>query len=356
MQYNKNLDYYATIVAELYSNQTLKDYVPTLNKGMKRNAGNNTNSSNKTKNLVEVEYILNLFICDDYSYVSGKEKIDLILRKTIKCNLPSKVELTENGRKRDNIKKALDILKLQINNLNAKNINKVFDDEINKKKNEVAKLNEINDECLKNGNFEIITDYKNVAIKCIEILSKATCEFIKRRETRTRELNNIEKEGEKLYELINQKLGIKLDKRKHWIKEKENEQYSYEFNKKETNMAEILCNELGIKNENDEPKQEVKRESNFYKRFVERQYNSYVPPHLQKEKEEIKVTPKIELFDLESNSNNTKEIKKNIGCWGKKLEIKKEEKQETQEIQEIKNNVFTKQEEEKESSDEWCKE
>lgn len=348
MQYNKNLDYYATIVAELYSNQTLKEYVPTLNKGMKRNAGNNTNSSDKNKNLVEIDYFLNTFICDDYSYISNNEKLDIILKKTIKSNLPSKIELTENGKKRDDIKKALDILKLQINNLNAKNINKILDDEINKKNIEITKLNEIYEICLKEGNFEIITDYKNIAIKCIEILSKATEEFKERRETRSRELSFNEKEGKKLYELINQKLGIKLDKRERWAKEKENEQYYYEQNKKSSNLADIVCNKLGIKNEDNKPKQEIKQEDNFHKRFVEKQNNGYVPPHLQKE-EEIKEKPKIELFDLGNNSKE--EPKKNIGCWGKKLEIKKEEKQEKQEL----NNISTNQETEN-SSDEWCKE
>ena len=365
MHSDDEIEYYATIIAELYSNQQIKEFKPTLNKGVKRNAGTNTNSSNKIKHVVEISNIMYLYINDDFSQIFGKDSIETILKKTILCNLPPKIELTKNGKMKDELKKTIEILKLHINNMNAKNTSGILNDEVIKKNNDLQKLEEKYENCLKNGNFETTTDYKNVATKSLILLNDATKESMYRRNNRIRDITEIEERGLNLYNLIRQKLGLCVEKKERWEREKETREYEYEYNHKNIILADMVCDKLGI--EKDAEKIEVKpRINNYHKKFVdnnstkkyvksETENKGYVPPHLKVEEPVKTIDKKIEIFDLDGQKQTQNKI---IGSWGKKLDFeqlrKKDKVTQKESDKESEKEFKVTQNDENSSDDAWC--
>jgi hypothetical protein len=362
--YSENeLEYFANIITELYSNQKIKDFKPTLNKGLKRDAGSNVNSSDKTKHAVEVRDYMNLYINYEYSDILGKENIETILKKTLQCNLQSKIELTKNGIMKDELKKTIDILKLHINNINAKNTNNSnvsLTNEIIKRTEDLNKLEEKYENCMREGNFEKITDYKDISIKCLKILNEASSEFAERKNTGIRYPTKKEEPGAKLYNLIRKKLG--LDRKKnYWELEKE-----YEYVPKPNNLADIVCDKLKIEKPNEKPKPTQNLHEKFfgssndsYSRYKksDNEKKSYVPPH--QKQEDTKKEKITEIFDL---CENKIPIQINLGSWGKKLsfenkkEIVEENKEDIEEKmkEKTKDGIKNEIKEENTEKNEWC--
>jgi len=334
---SSDIEYFATIIVELYENQKIRDFKPQLTKGMKREAGINVNSSDKTKNLMEIKNYMQIFVDQEYSNVSGKEKLDIILKKTIQCGIQPKVELTENGKMKEELKKTKDILETQINNLKAKNINEQFDKEIEKYEKNYVKICEKLKEILDKGDFERTIDYRKIAIKSLEILNMASEEMKIRRENRTRELSKTELEGRKLHDLVNEKFGLIVDRKERWQKEKEMREYDPNSKNNNLNLWEqVISSKLGIVEE----KKEWKDMSHTY--FVEKSRTKYGEGN---KKKETKNEPK--LYDLYPTNSDIKETK-NIGCWSKKMEILNSQKEEIGVVIERRREVI-----EKNNEDEW---
>lgn len=352
MYSEKELDHFANIIVELYSNPKIKEFKPTLNKGLKRDAGSNVNSSNKTKHAVEIRDYMNLYVNYEYSDILGKENIETILKKTLQCNLQPKIELTKNGIVKEELKKTIDILKLHINNLNAKSTNdenNKIKDEIAKKTEDLKKLEEKFELCLKEKNFDKTTDYKDISIKCLKILSDASFDFTERKNSGTRFLSKKEECGLFLYNLVRQKLGLGV-KKNNWELEKE-----YEYVKKSNNLADIVCDKLKI----DKPIEIPKPQQNLHDKFFgydgsynkykkpENKKNSYVPPH---QKHDEKTTEKtIELFDL---GNTHTPVNQNLGSWNKKLTFEEKKDFVVEENTKIECEKISC--EEKVDANEWC--
>jgi hypothetical protein len=188
-----------------------------------------------------------------------------------------------------------------------------------------------------------------------------------RRNNRIRDMTEIEEQGLNLYNLIRQRLGLCVEKKERWEREKEMREYEYEYNHKNINLADMVCDKLGI--EKDVEKTEVKpRVDNYHKKFVDNnstkryvkrevEKKGYVPPHLKVE-EPVKTTDKkIEFFDLDEQKQTQNKI---IGSWGKKLDFnqlrKKDEVVQKEPNKDINANKSSnkRQNDEKSSDDDWC--
>jgi hypothetical protein len=205
-----NMDNIAKIIAELYNDPRVKNFTPVLNnKGKKQKK----NSSEKTKYIENMNNINNLYIHYEYSFVPDRETIGTILKKTIQANIPPKCELTLNGKKRDDMKKGIDILKPQINNVIANNKNGEQDFNLEKMKKQLSIFEEAYKECLEIGNFEIITNYKQISIDTLILLSEASKDLEERKKVSIWDITEIEKKAKKLKNAIYKNLGAPLDGR-----------------------------------------------------------------------------------------------------------------------------------------------
>lgn len=203
-----NLEYMAEIVAELYSKDHVKNFVPLLSKGggrkrdphapsstalnkwFGRSSGMNSNNSNKAKHAEELHDIYNLRINYELTEITGKMPLDQMLRTAILSNVPVEKKTTQNGLERDELKKAITILRTQINNLIANNVNSQNDAHLLKSQEYLSKLEELYLERLEIGNFEEEKDFCAIALKALRILDKD------------------DETSRKLYVLIAKKLGV----------------------------------------------------------------------------------------------------------------------------------------------------
>jgi hypothetical protein len=362
--------YTANIIAELYSHKKIQDFIPILNRG---------NRNNKSGNGLLIDEISYMFVNDEYSHIQGKESLELLLKKTIHANVPSRTELTPNGIMRDELKKGIDILRAHINNVSANNKNGNLDAELTKRKKELEILEQKYEECLKNGNFEVVTNYKVIAFQALKLLSSATTDLKYRKDNRIRTLTDMEKKAKELYELIHQKFGLEVDKRERWQIEKENkvyeyknpeerereehekEQYEKEYNKQRDTPKEYYKNFIDHRDPNQDHKNFGERKYNRYqnrdqtqKNFSDRKHNDgykpkskytpphmkdgdanvtkddqktnqYVPPHKKKEEEKLEIKNEVKfptLENLEQKSNIVSSDSCAVGAWGKKLDFK----------------------------------
>jgi hypothetical protein len=202
---NETVEYFANIIVKLYSNQRIKNFVPTLNK--KR---------------IQYDDVVNANVLDDYTKIEGCEKISDILKRTLLLNIDDEVELLENGILRNNLKKTIDLMEPLIVNLKMSN-----SQELEKKEKELKIIKEKYNECLQKGEFEEITEYKKIATETLKIMKIATEDFYKRKQINSYELTETELLISKLKYLICQKFGIKQDTRPHWMKKKETSNYEY---------------------------------------------------------------------------------------------------------------------------------
>ena len=202
-----NLEYIAEIVAELYSKDHVKNFVPLLGKGGRkrdpqapsstavnkffgRSSGINSNNSNKAKNAEEIHDIYSWRINYELTEITGKTPLDQLLRTAILSKVPVEKKVTQNGMERDELKKAITILRAQINNLIANNANSQNDNNLLKNQEYLSRLEELYLERLEIGNFEEEKDFCAIALKALKILDKD------------------DETSKKLYVLIAKKLGV----------------------------------------------------------------------------------------------------------------------------------------------------
>jgi hypothetical protein len=360
----RDIQYIANIILELYSHKKIQDYIPILNRGSR---------NNKSGNGLLIDEIGHMFVNDEYSYIRGRESLESLLKKTIHANVPSRTELTPNGTMRDELKKGIDILRSHINNVTANNKNGNLDAELTKRKKELEILEKKYGECLENGNFEVVTNYKDIAFQALKLLSSASIDLKYRKDNRIRTLTDTEKKAKELYELIHQKFGLEIDKRERWQIEKENKMYEYKnpeerereenekehyekgHNKQREHQREYYKNFIDNNDQKNSGERRYNRDHDQSQRnFGERRYhrdsnndgykpksrytpphmkddNQYVPPYKKEEKEEKKEIKKEEKFptleDFETKSNvissgsGTATVTDFTvsGAWGKKL-------------------------------------
>jgi hypothetical protein len=203
----QNLDYIAEIVAELYNNDHVKNFVPLLSKGgrkrdptapfvpalnkwFKRGSGMNSNNSSKAKHTEEIHDIYNLRINYELTEITGKTPLDQLLRKAILSNVPIEKKITQNGMERDELKRAITIMRTQINTLIANNVNSQNDASLLQSQEYLSRLEDIYLERLEIGNFQEEKDFCSIALKALRILDKD------------------DETSRKLYVLIAKKLGV----------------------------------------------------------------------------------------------------------------------------------------------------
>lgn len=325
-----DIEYNANIICKIYGHQKIQKFVPCLNKS--RRNGNN---------------VTNIFIIDEYANIPMKEQLGSVLKKVLYANIQNDIIKLENGILYDELKKALEILKMHMNNLNA--CNNI--EELAKKNMEYEILKEKYDECEKKGNFEEIIDYKEVATNMIKLLGKATQDFNRRKkmndekdrngERKDFELTNAEKLAKKLHDKVCEKFGIKVDNRQKWVIRKDLEQYEYNRegrdNKDNRDNKNNIKDDIILKNNKETYKYVPKYKSfidNIYK--TNEKHGNYVPPHKQENKQENKQDNKQER-KLESNENEmlktvelggTKQMELK-GSWNNNINLKKILLQET---------------------------
>lgn len=181
----------ANTVSKLYTTPAVVNFKAVLSKGVKHKNG--PNSSNKTKQSVELNNLTYVYLDETVSYISGKDSLDTILKKTLRCNILPEKKLTLNGVAQLELKKGIEILKNYINILIA---NKNYE-EMEKKQKELAILEKKYVECLEKGDFEYTTDYKKIALQAFTILSKN------------------DDQSRELYASICKKMGCNIDAKKH---------------------------------------------------------------------------------------------------------------------------------------------
>jgi hypothetical protein len=326
-----NIDYVANIIVNLYSNKKLQNFIPTLNKGR-----NNTVKS-------KLQY---MFINNDYSHIEGKESLDSILKKTIYANIPPLVELTSNGVMRNELKKGIEILKSHINNISANNKNGNFSDELIARKNELVILENKYNDCLQNGNFEIITDYKLIANQTLKLLVSASNDWKYRKDNFIKTLTPREEKAKELCELIHQKFGIEIDKRNKWQIEKENKIYEYKNSTEVENEYTKEYSRDYLKEPSREYHKNFIQNYNHNKKYhwnnnrnnhnEEKQTNKYIPPYKQIKEKNVEEFPSLINKEKEKNVEefpsliNTNPIQIPIkpisNAWEKQIIIKKEHK------------------------------
>lgn len=344
-----NIQHTANIIVELYSHKKIHDFIPTLNKGKK--------SSSET---YDISYI---FVNDDYSYISGKESLESILKKTIRANVPSRIELTPNGIMRDELKKGIDILRSYINNISANNKNKNLDAELEKRKRELEILEKKYEECLANGNFETVTNYKDIAYHTLKLLSSASNDLKYRKENHIRTLTETEKKARDLRQLIHENFGLEFDRRERWQIERDNKEFEYKtpeerdrneqekeqkYNKEKETVKEYYKNFIDDRNFNDNKRDKRdKKYDKYQNNNTYTQKSKYTPPHMKGDDSKQYIPPfkkntdnfenvvendiggGINLDDkfptlLNSDENFSGNLLKNKtsnGVWGKNLNI-----------------------------------
>jgi hypothetical protein len=196
------------------------------------------NSSNKTEHAEKISGACELYLPQELTIIKGHQSLDQILKLTIISNIPPDKKITENGLQCEELKKGIELLKLEINNIIANNSNEQNNAEIELSQSQLSILENKYAECLSKGNFEQTTDYKEIAIKALQILA------------------NHDADSEKLYIMINKRFGIIMNKimtkkdlwMKRWEEYEENleyivqnlsekEQAEYEDYKKEKERA-----------------------------------------------------------------------------------------------------------------------
>jgi hypothetical protein len=354
-----NMQYTVNIIAELYSHKKIQDFVPALNK-----------SKNNKKSTSETYDIGYMFINEEYSHIPGKESLESILKKTIHANVPSHTELTPNGIMRDELKKGIDILRSHINNISANNKNGNLDAELEKRRKELIILEKKYEECLEKGNFEVVTNYKDIAYQALKLLSSASNDLKYRKENRIRTITDTEKKARELRELIHQKFGLEFDRRERWQIEKDNKEYEYKTpEEKEREEKEKEQYEKRYNTQRNSSRDYYKNFGGSNQGFNDRRQNGYkpiskyvpphmrntedinenpkqyVPPHKKKQEQEQKKNKFPTLGNLEEDSNpiskfptlgNLEEDSNNVpthgnGAWEKKLDFtnKKENQKDT---------------------------
>jgi hypothetical protein len=302
----KDLQYYADVIAELYKNQTILNFKPMLNKGVRAKNGvygPTSNSSDKRVHMLEMNNMFSKSVEYKYNHVSGHDAIDSILKKTLQSNIRPSVKLTPNGIKRDELKKGIQLLQTQINQLIACNRNGDRDAELDKSQKALSVFEQKYADCLEEGHFEIETDYKEVAKNALLILFKS------------------DSESEQLHKLINLKFGIKVN---HLTEYMEDRRLLQQYTKKEqiTNAEE---------------------EKSYHRNFVNHNTTTkkYVPSYKVVKKEEVDL--KNAFPDLLQTTNTQPIVK--TGAWAKPLKIEVKE-----EI--IENNYIAPQDDEKDDIEE----
>jgi hypothetical protein len=417
-----SIEYLANIIVGLYTNPKIRDFKISINRGI-GGKNNKANCSDKKKHLATMGKLIGLFINDEYSSVQGKDSIESILKKTIQSNIPVHVETTKNGLMFNELKKGIDILISYTNNLRANNKDNKLDDEIKKKEDELQILQKKYDECMEKGEFTVSIDYKAYAEKALMLLSDATSDLRERKNNGVRVLTKTEQRAKKLHEMVNEKLGIKIDRRQRWEIEKECEMYEYK--KPENVESEDNDSSLKKNNFNEKPKENYKNfvdchdasnsynknynyENNYRHNNDYRQENSnyrqnnsnyrqnnnnyrqdngnyrqnnnnyrqnnnnyrqnnnnfvdnnksyghnknddYVPPYMKKEQFNKQEKDNINSFpSLDCNIQNEK---KNIGSWGKSLNLEKLKENTKEKVTDIpKNNTKIKKDSKNSNSD-----
>jgi hypothetical protein len=260
---NSDLTNIADVVFSLYNNPIFKDYKPVLNKGHKREKGSGMNSCDKTVHNNEIDRLEKLYVPRQYRDIINHAPLDQMLKLVIASNIYPNKKITENGIEHDELKKAIEILKIEIDELIANNIYAQNDEELEKSQKYLSKFEDLYSECLNKGNFEIVTDFKAIAGLALEILS------------------NADKNSEILYILINKKFGIHIDHimtpKELWIKRWQD--FELELEHISMDVDEYIKMVLIKNNEIDEPKQfeDYKREKERLKRYTNnpRPYNNH---------------------------------------------------------------------------------
>ena len=189
-----NFDFIADTIFGLYSNQFIKNYRPALNKGRGRGRGSGMNSCSRNEHAEKINNACELYIPQELSVIKGHQSLDQFLKLVITSNILPEKKTTENGLQCEELKKGIELMKLEINNIIANNSNGQNNSEIEIAQSHLSILENKYDECLSKGDFEQTTDYKEIAIKALQILS------------------NRDENSEKLYILINKRFGININK------------------------------------------------------------------------------------------------------------------------------------------------
>lgn len=163
---SKKIDDIADIIAELYFCDRVIKFVPGVGK-----SGDSPWCGIKNK----------------WKPVTGHIALDILLRNTILSKIRPKIIKTENGIKREELQKGIEILRNEINELIVTDSNPEL---LSKYQNYLLILESLLVDCLEIGNFETSIDYCETAKNAIQIFQHYSVH------------------AEELYNKINAKLGI----------------------------------------------------------------------------------------------------------------------------------------------------
>jgi len=259
-----NYEHIATIVIEMYHKQDTLKLRPMLAKKNVRSSNIGPNSSDKKKHSLESNDACYLRVEEQYSTIPGYEPLDLLLKKIICSNIPPVTKITQNGIDRDKLKKGIELIKIEINNIISKNKNNT-DSELNltleNMQKDLNKLEEKYQECLINGNFEETINYRNIAIKTLKILSEG------------------DESAEKLHALIEKKLGIQK-KTNSWEQRNLFRQYEYHRDPPETQYNNYSDNRQHNNYSDNRQYNNYSDNRQYNKKFItnEEQTTKYVQP------------------------------------------------------------------------------
>jgi len=200
-----DLNFIAKIVCQLYTHPFIQNFRPGISKGRPRNRQkgelSKPNSSEKSKHAIENNNFCSMWINPDLTSILNHEPLDQLLKKVIISNIPNETIVTQNGIDKEELKKGINILKSQINSLLANQ----QEHELKEKQETLAILEEKYNQCLKEGNFEKVINYRAIVGNALNILA------------------NDDSISEKLYILINHEFGheltnIRKTKKEFWEK------------------------------------------------------------------------------------------------------------------------------------------